>query len=88
MSSMGFIVAAPDYLNMRGFGEGSTDIHPVALAEPAAIVSLDSLRSAQKLAIAENSYAIPDTSKVVFWGASEGGFGALWSALSTNVCLK
>ena len=79
MSAMGLVVAAPDYLGMRGFGDASTEVHPAILAEPTAIVSLDSLRAAMRLAASESSQAQPDPTRTLLWGASEGGFAALWS---------
>lgn len=79
MSSMGFVVAAPDYLGMRGFGEGSEQLHPAIVAEPTAIVSIDNLRAATNLAEQQQTLAQPDPSQTLLWGASEGGFAALWS---------
>ena len=79
MSAMGLVVAAPDYLGMRGYGEGSSQIHPAILAEPTAIASLDSLRAAVQLAEDQESPAQPDRDRTLLWGASEGGFAALWS---------
>ena len=79
MSSMGFVVAAPDYLGMRGFGEESTELHPAILAEPTAIVSIDNLRAAVKLAEQQEAIARPDRSQTLLWGAGEGGFAALWA---------
>jgi hypothetical protein len=79
MSAMGLVVAAPDYLGMRGIGEASDELHPAILAEPTAIASLDSLRAARHLADREGRPAQPDPSRTLLWGASEGGFAALWA---------
>ncbi len=82
-ASMGFAVAAPDYLGMAGWGEPSAELHPYVVAEPTAVASLDGLRAAAKLADAVlddgAEVARPDPARVVHWGASEGGFAALWT---------
>ena len=80
-SSLGFAVAAPDYLGMAGWGAPSGYLHPYVLAEPTAVASLDSLRALHRFRAGEGDAAVlalPEQ-RAVFWGASEGGFAALWS---------
>lgn len=77
-ASMGFVVVAPDYLGMSGWGAPSEMSHPYAVAEPTAIASLDMLRAAVSLAADEEAPAQPDPERVIYWGASQGGHAALW----------
>ncbi len=80
-SSLGFAVAAPDYLGMAGGGAPSGQLHPYVLAEPTAVASLDSLRALHRFRAGEGDadvLASPEL-RTVLWGASEGGFAALWS---------
>ena len=80
-ASTGMAVAAPDYLGMNGFGAPSTQLHPYIIAEPTAIASLDSVRAlfeVQAGAAAGNG-TTADPLRLVHWGASEGGFAALWA---------
>ena len=72
------VVVAPDYFGMNGWGEGSDMTHPYGVAEPTAIASLDSLRAVMDLSKIRD-IPVPDKDKLVIWGASEGGFAALWS---------
>jgi len=78
-AAMGFAVATPDYLGMNGWGEPSDFLHPYALGEPTAIASLDAMRAMLQFADSEATNARPDPSNTVLWGASEGGFAALWA---------
>ena len=81
-ASQGYIVVAPDYLGMAGFGEPSGMLHPYVVSEPTAVVSLDALRGMERLATQPSGPqlgVVPD-GDVVLWGISEGGFGALWAS--------
>ena len=78
-ASLGFAVAAPDYLGMAGFGAPSERLHPYLVAEPTAIVALDSVRALDRLAREEGTAAAPDLSRIIHWGASEGGFASIWT---------
>lgn len=82
-ASMGFAVAAPDYLGMAGWGTPSERLHPWMVVEPTAVVSLDGaramLRFAEERAPDHGLDFRPDTDHVLVWGASEGGFAALWA---------
>ena len=77
-ASTGMVVVAPDYFGMNGWGDASDMTHPYGVAEPTAIASLDSLRAVMNLTEIRD-IPVPDTEKLVIWGASEGGFAALWS---------
>lgn len=78
-ASQGYIVVAPDYLGMRGFGEGSEELHPYIIAEPTAVASLDALRSLDALVAQHEVNVVPDKGRLIHWGPSEGGFAALWT---------
>jgi hypothetical protein len=72
-------VAAPDYLGMNGLGAPAGFLHPYVVPEPTAVASLDSARALIRLAADETLDAVPDASRTLIWGASEGGFAAVWS---------
>lgn len=77
-SSLGFIVVSPDYLGMSGWTGESEELHPYVVAEPTAVLSIDALRALPKLI---EKYNIPisfDPNEIVIWGASEGGYAALF----------
>lgn len=80
-ASAGFAVAAPDYLGMNGWGPPSAQLHPYIVAEPTALASLDNLRALQKVLAGPASTigTTADPQRLVHWGASEGGFAALWT---------
>lgn len=78
-AALGYAVAAPDYLGMNGFGEPAGFLHPYLEPEPTAVATLDALRALVQLAEREEELASPDPSRVLMWGASEGGFAALWA---------
>jgi acetyl esterase/lipase len=77
-AAQGYVVAAPDYIGMNGWGAASDRPHPWAVAEPTAIASLDMARATfalqQELALP----AAPDPERIVAWGASQGGHAALF----------
>ena len=77
-ASMGFVVVAPDYLGMAGWGSPSEMSHPYVIAEPTAVASLDMLRAAVSMAAEEETLATPDPDRVLYWGVSQGGHAALW----------
>ncbi|MBI5491104.1 MAG: hypothetical protein HY905_27480 [Deltaproteobacteria bacterium] len=78
-SGHGLAVAAPDYLGMNGLGAPAGFLHPYVVPEPTAIASLDSARALIRLADEAALDAVPDPSRTLLWGASEGGFAAVWS---------
>jgi hypothetical protein len=78
-SGHGMAVAAPDYLGMNGLGAPAGFLHPYVVPEPTAVASLDAIRALVRLAADEALDAVPDPSRTLLWGASEGGFAAVWS---------
>lgn len=78
-SSLGYAIAAPDYLGMNGFGDPAGFLHPYLQPEPTAVATLDAMRALLRLAESEGELATPDPDRVVMWGPSEGGFAALWA---------
>ena len=81
-ASQGYIVVAPDYLGMAGYGEPSGMLHPYIVSEPTAVVSLDAVRAVEQLATQSRGpeLGVVPNDKLAMWGISEGGFGALWAA--------
>jgi hypothetical protein len=78
MAALGYAVAAPDFIGMNGWGEGSDRPHPWAVAEPTAVASLDMGRATIALAAELGLAATPDASRTVAWGASQGGHAAFF----------
>lgn len=78
-AAMGFIVVAPDYLGMSGYAGASGQTHPYIIGEPTAIASLDALRAFDRLAEQVSLPVTPRRDQLVLWGASQGGFAALWA---------
>ncbi len=81
LSSQGYVVVAPDYLGMNGMGAPAGFLHPYLQAEATAIASLDALRALQRFENGEGDpgLLVRHDGKTVIWGASEGGFAALWA---------
>ncbi len=79
-AAAGYITVAPDYLGMNGFGDPSGRLHPYLVGEPTAVAAWDALRAAEELLAGpiEDEPARPADRRVVIWGASQGGHGALW----------
>ena len=79
-SGHGFVVAAPDYLGMNGFGDPAEALHPYIVAEPTAVASLDAVRALHRFSQDEaNRLTSQPSDDLVLWGVSEGGFAALWA---------
>jgi hypothetical protein len=79
-SGHGFVVAAPDYLGMNGFGDPAEALHPYVVAEPTAVASLDAVRALYRFSEDEaNRLKSQPSTDLVMWGVSEGGFAALWA---------
>jgi hypothetical protein len=78
-SSLGMAVATPDYLGMHGWGEPAGFLHPYVSAEPTAVASLDALRAMHRFTEDADVNVTTDPAATVIWGASEGGFAALWA---------
>jgi len=79
LAAHGFAVVAPDLLGMNGTGEPSTFLHPYIVPEPTAVAALDAIRAMWRLADSESAVMAMPTPQTVLWGASEGGFGAIWA---------
>jgi len=80
-AAMGFIAAAPDLLGMCGYGGPCPEqFHPYLVGEPTAIASADALRAALELqaTVIEPGTTPAFDGRVVPWGASQGGHGALF----------
>lgn len=78
-SSLGAVVVAPDYLGMNGWGAPSAQLHPYLVAEPTALATLDAIRAGWSMVEADPSIDAIAERRVVLFGASEGGFAALWA---------
>lgn len=81
LATQGYAVVAPDYLGMAGWGEPSGMLHPYVVPEPTAVASLDAIRALKRF---QDDGHVVDTDAVIgdriaLWGASEGGFAALWT---------
>jgi hypothetical protein len=81
MAGLGLIAVAPDYIGLNGWGSPSGRLHPYVIAEPTAIASLDSVRALKRFAGGEGPDLgwISPNGQTLLWGASEGGFAALWA---------
>ncbi len=77
-ASLGYVVVAPDYLGMNGFGEPAPFLHPYLVPEVAALGSLDAVRAAWSF-VPEEDVGASASRELVWFGASEGGFTALWA---------
>jgi hypothetical protein len=77
-ASLGFAVIAPDYLGMSGWIGSSEELHPYVIAEPTALISIDSVRALQHLIERKNIKTNIDPNQLVVWGVSEGGYAALF----------
>lgn len=81
MAALGFVAVAPDYLGLNGWGAPSGIFHPYVVPEPTAIASLDSIRALYRFAGGEGDpdFPVEPEARTILWGASEGGFAALWT---------
>ncbi len=76
-ASAGYIVVAPDYLGMRGFGAPQGFPHPYLVGTATAIASLDAVRAGLRHVAAQGIETCASTRFVAF-GGSQGGHAALW----------
>ncbi len=76
-ASLGFVVAAPDYLGLKGAGDATGFVHPYLVGQPTAIASLDAARAAARLTREERGGGCVKPQFVTF-GGSQGGHAALW----------
>jgi len=77
IAAQGFVVIAPDYLGMNGFGDPAEELHPYLVAEPAAVPALDSVRALWAFADASPWLTAIPSRDLLMWGLSEGGFVVL-----------
>lgn len=77
LAALGYVVVAPDYLGLKGIGAPTGFLHPYLVAQPTAIASLDAVRAAQKLLVAEKGLACAKP-RFATLGGSQGGHAALW----------
>ncbi len=76
-ASLGFVVAAPDYLGLKGTGDPTGFVHPYLVGQPTAIASLDAARAAARLTREQRGGGCVQPRFVTF-GGSQGGHAALW----------
>lgn len=76
-ASAGYIVVAPDYLGMHGFGAPQGFPHPYLVGTATAIASLDALRAGIRHVAAQGTETCASARYVAF-GGSQGGHAALW----------
>lgn len=76
-ASLGYLVVAPDYIGLKGFGEPTGFLHPYLVAEATVIASLDSVRAVRKLVRQRHPQTL-SSPRVVTLGGSQGGHAALW----------
>lgn len=82
MAALGYATVAPDYIGLNGWGAASGRLHPYVVPEPTAIASLDSIRALRRFTEGgegDPEAGVAPTDQTVIWGASEGGFAALWT---------
>jgi len=81
LASMGYAVAAPDYLGQNGLGDEAEDLHPYLVAEPTAVASLDALRAMWSFedGAGDGVLGVSPSTSTVLLGASQGGGAAFWS---------
>ena len=79
LASMGYAVAAPDYLGQNGFGDEAAELHPYLTAEPTAVASLDALRALWALSPDDTSAGVTPGTRTLILGASQGGGAAFWA---------
>ncbi len=76
-ASAGYVVVAPDYIGLRGFGGPSGIPHPYLVGQATAIASLDAVRAALRHVASLHGPACA-TARVAVVGGSQGGHAALW----------
>ncbi len=77
LASYGYVVVTPDFIGLNGFGEPSTVVHPYLIGEPTAHASLDAVRAASRMALADRGNVCMRP-RVLVYGPSQGGHAALW----------
>lgn len=77
VASLGYAVAAPDYIGLKTFGEPTGFLHPYLVGEPTAIASLDAVRALRRQVRAGHP-ELSMSSRVALLGGSQGGHAVLW----------
>jgi dienelactone hydrolase len=79
LSSLGYVVVAPDYIGLRGLPGSTGFAHPYLAAQPTAIASLDAVRAAARRLGRPGEDGQPCASaRFATVGGSQGGHAALW----------
>lgn len=82
LSSLGYMVVAPDYIGLRGLPGSTGFLHPYLAAQPTAIASLDAVRAAaRRLSRLEGTEGVGQvcaSARFGTVGGSQGGHAALW----------
>lgn len=80
LASLGYAVAAPDYLGQNGMGTASPDLHPYLIAEPTAVASLDMVRAMWAFAdgAGDPELDVSPQAEAVLVGPSQGGGAVFW----------
>ncbi len=81
LAAMGYITVSPDHIGMAGFGDASTVPHAYIAGEPIALGSWDALRAGLRLLSDDLEAVVEPDGRVVLFGASQGGHGALFTEL-------
>jgi dienelactone hydrolase len=84
LASLGYVVAAPDYIGLDGeanFGQPPPVRHAYLNIEQTALGSLDLVRAVRALVADEPDFAMPLRDDLVVWGGSQGGHAALAAEL-------
>lgn len=80
VAALGFIVIAPDYIGMNGFGEPAEARHAYLVGEQVGLGSWDAVRGGIELLNSIDGHPSA-MDKVALWGASQGGHAVLFSEL-------
>ena len=75
LATFGYVVVAPDYVGMAGFGDGGGGLNPYLLAEPNSLGALDAIRALGKMPMGSPVACVGP--QVMVLGATQGGHAAL-----------
>jgi hypothetical protein len=79
MSAMGYVFVGPDFIGMNGFGGPASVQHAYLVGEQIAVGSWDAVRAARRALAGAVDPAVPTAARVIPWGESQGGHGALFA---------
>ena len=80
VASLGFVVIAPDYIGMNGWGAPSTVKHGYLVGEQTAIGAWDAVRGGLELFESIEGHP-PVSNDVVLWGISQGAHASMFTEL-------